>query len=198
MVNIYVMDSNRVDIDAILKLPLFTSEDIDSFNKYKDEQVRKEKIVSTYLKRNVIGEYHLGERGKPLSDKIHFNVSHSHGLVMLALSKDYPIGIDLELVRKVNPKLLDSVTNNEEKEFIKCDKDFYKIWTSKESLLKACGSGINKRLEQVPGLPLDGVRTYENKRYVSQTREYGEYVFTVTLEKYPLDGFGIIYIRNVE
>ena len=182
IVPIYVIDVNEIDTELIINSNFFSNEEKTSLDKFKDEETRKEKIVSLYLKKKYVGDFSIDEHGKPLSENTFFNVSHSHGLVMLALSKECPIGIDLELVRPVEQKLINYVTSEEERKEIKEVKDFFKIWTSKESLLKAIGTGIDKKLDQVPSLPINGEKRYLNKTCVSKTVEYNKFIVSVTIE----------------
>ena len=132
IVPIYVIDVKEIDTELLINSDYFSNEEKISLDKYKDEETRKEKIVSLYLKKKYVGDFSIDEHGKPLSKNKFFNVSHSHGLVMIALCKECPIGIDLELVRPVDQNLIDYVTSEEERKEIKEVKDFFKIWTNKE------------------------------------------------------------------
>ena len=187
IIKIFAIDTKKVDVSSLL-----TDEDLLLCSNIKSEETKREKIASLYLKKKYIGQYSLDEHGKPISDKTYFNVSHSHGLVLLAVSEQYPIGIDVELARIADPRLVDFALNDEEKKWIEDDKDFYKIWTSKEALLKAVGIGISKRLNEVPGLPLNGVREFDQKIYNSKTVDYEDYVVTITLESN--NQFDIVFV----
>ena len=92
---------------------LFT-EDIVSLNKYKVEDVKKEKACSLILKNKFIGEYRYNEHGKPISDNIYFNISHSKGVVVFT-QNELPIGIDIELIRPTNEDLVNYISSKEEK-----------------------------------------------------------------------------------
>ncbi len=111
-------------------------------------------ILSQYLhiKPEHINYLH-NEFGKPYieNNPVHFNLSHSFDHAMIAISKDAPVGIDIEhhrekldiqgLVRKV-------FTVNEQAQFAKLGPEeqvysFYKVWTCKEAILKALGTGLH-------------------------------------------------------
>ena len=93
------------------------------------------------------------ENGKPYlehSKGIEFNITHTKGLAAIAFSIDSEIGIDVEnLNREINleqiakkvfttseQSLIDSNNQNDKK------RTFYRLWTSKESYLKATGLGL--------------------------------------------------------
>ncbi len=73
---------------------------------------------------------------KPRFDKggAHFSLSHSHGVLMLGISRT-EIGVDVEKIRPVN---LDKFG------FLgaKTEEDFFRKWTEKESWLKYTGAGL--------------------------------------------------------
>ena len=52
-----------------------------------------------------IGTVFIGKNGKPMTNGCYFNISHSHGLVACAVS-DVPVGIDVEKIRPVPPRLM--------------------------------------------------------------------------------------------
>jgi 4'-phosphopantetheinyl transferase len=94
-----------------------------------------------------------GPYGKPElgdDDGMHFNMSHSGGITLVAVHTR-PIGVDIELVdRRIDsfdgaPELL---TANEWAQLSKVDRpqrtrQFFRIWTQKEALLKGMGLGIS-------------------------------------------------------
>ncbi len=97
----------------------------------------------------------IGENGKPefVGSRVKFNLSHSHNRVMCAVSYD-DVGCDTERIGNMNTveakrflhtyeyRGLESTEDNEE-----CNHLFYRIWTLKESFMKATGLGM--------ALPLD-------------------------------------------
>lgn len=94
------------------------------------------------------------EHGKPYiahKSNFHFNVSHSGKWVVCAVG-ERPIGIDIELIDRINLKTAEKIAerffSREECEdfFLREYKDrlayFCEIWTLKESFLKAIGKGL--------------------------------------------------------
>lgn len=172
-------DTSNVTIDDLLKSPYLSIEDKLSFEKYKIDETKKEKIVSTIFKNKYVGEYEINEHGKPISENKFFNVSHSHGYVVFVLD-NVPIGIDIEQIRSLNQNLIDFVSNDEEKKYIHDDTSFFELWTNKEALVKALGTGIKIRPNQIPALPLNSQRVYEGKKYFNKTIIFNGYVISVS------------------
>lgn len=176
---VYIFDTNKTNEAELLNLASLTNDNLKTVEKYKDEIRRKEKIVSMYLKHRFVGEFYLGENEKPLAKGRYFNVSHSHGLVAIALSKTSDVGVDLELVRPVKESLKEFVCSTKEAEFAKDNKDFYKVWTAKEALTKCIGTGISI-IKKIPALPVNGMKEFEGNRYYSKCVEYFDYIINVT------------------
>lgn len=89
---------------------------------------------------NVIRE----ENKKPRFDceDVYFNLSHSHGVVMLGISHA-PIGVDIEKIRPVNFKSFDFISAEDEEEF-------FEKWTERESYLKFTGEGLSSLRCEIP------------------------------------------------
>ncbi len=145
------------------------------------ERDRQHFIVGRGLLRAILGrylnleplqlEFSYSPRGKPAlvntdpGKRLCFNLSHSHGLALYAVTRERAIGIDLEYIRSM-PKveqlaerffsageytLISSLPPEQQQEA------FFKGWTCKEAYLKATGEGLIG-LEQVevsvtPGEP---------------------------------------------
>jgi len=79
--------------------------------------------------------------GKPLHEKICFNLSHSEGIAVLAVAST-PVGCDVERVRKTPQKVLNGLSESEREWINGDDRAFFRLWTGKESYLKFTGEGI--------------------------------------------------------
>ncbi len=85
--------------------------------------------------------------GKPylMDSDLYFSLSHSGSLAACALS-DAPLGIDLERRGRLRDALLRRSFSSEEQTLIREHKDpdllFTRLWTGKESYVKATGQGI--------------------------------------------------------
>lgn len=72
----------------------------------------------------------------------HFNISHSEDIVACAIDSSN-IGIDIEKVRKFPIEIASIFFDEEEQEYcLQEDRLLFKIWTRKESYLKATGEGV--------------------------------------------------------
>lgn len=87
-------------------------------------------------------EFQLGESGKWLLENCYFSLSHSEGVVAVAVS-DNPIGLDIEWAeRSVSPLLYKKILSDREvTEFYRLDESerkeyLIKKWTMKESVFK--------------------------------------------------------------
>ena len=181
-ISLYIIDTRNKKIDEDELHRFLSNEDISLLSKYKNEQIRLEKIVSLYLKRKYIGEYYLSKDDKPLSSDKYFNISHSGGVIALAISKDYPLGIDIEVIRDYKDDLAKYISNEEEYKYITDNKSFFEIWTSKESLVKCLGSGLSTNIKEIPALPLNDIKQYKGKTYSNKSLIYNDVMINVTLQ----------------
>lgn len=87
------------------------------------------------------------EEGVPL-----FSITHSDNCVAVAISK-FDVGIDSEALRKCPKEVMTNVFTKKEISMIENSQDedntFFKIWTLKESYIKALGRGFSFPLKDV-------------------------------------------------
>lgn len=176
---------------ASLKLPgpevqalhhSLTKEELERADRFHFQRHRAHFIVARGLLRTILSRYlkieprrlrfRYGPKGKPelAGDTsrrgLRFNISHSHGLALYAVTDDRQIGVDVERIRP-------DVTGEKIAERFFCPREaatlrelpaevrqqaFYTCWTRKEAYLKAIGKGITLRLDQfevsvTPGEP---------------------------------------------
>lgn len=187
-VTLYLIDINHINIDEISSSSFISPKDLSELSKYKTKETYNEKLVSRYLKNKYIGEYQINENGKPIANHVYFNISHSHGVVGLVINDRYDIGLDTEKIREIDDSLKKHICSDEEYQYSEDNISFLQIWTNKESLLKCLGTGINKRLKEVVGLPINGKRIYLGETYRSVTTRYHNYIITITIKgDYPFD-----------
>ncbi len=87
--------------------------------------------------------------GKPMCDGVHFNVSHTAGLVAVAVGP-VPVGIDVEVAdagRDIVGLVNRFFAEEEREQFARLPEQlrpsaFLRGWTCKEALLKGIGSGV--------------------------------------------------------
>ena len=113
-------------------------------NYLDSEPAEIEFIVNDFGKPSLAGKYR----------KLHFNLSHRSGLSALAFSPKSEIGVDIEKIdSKFDFDLIAKAHFSEaENSFIDAKQDesrkrFYTVWTRKEALLKAIGTGIGENLD---------------------------------------------------
>lgn len=89
------------------------------------------------------------EHGKPITDGMEFNLSHSGDIAVCAVS-DKPVGIDIEAVREIRPDAAKRFASAEELEYIGGDqRRLFEIWTLKEAYFKCVGTGIGSDIKSV-------------------------------------------------
>lgn len=182
IVKLYVVDTNKYEYENMCKAKYVNDNDIVKSQKYKMELGKKEHLASDYLKNKYVGNYYYDENEKPLADDSFFNISHSFGYVIMAYSKDFMIGTDIEQKRSVKPDLVKYVSSVSEMEMLKDDDDFYKLWTSKESIAKCQGEGLMKNIKDIPGYPFNGKKEFEGKYYFSKIIDLGNHFVSITVQ----------------
>jgi len=139
---------------------------IDELKKAKNYKKKSDKfffILRRYLLRKIVSGFvgiapeklifSVGKCGKPklkypVGKKIDFNISHSGNLIAIAVSESGKVGIDVEKMRKIDTRVARSYFSKQDLSYIASDKknqkeNFYKIWTLKESYIKAVGKGFS-------------------------------------------------------
>jgi 4'-phosphopantetheinyl transferase len=137
------------------------------------EQQQRRFVVCRTTLRAILGEYlerlpgeltfRRGPYGKPYVDQprasryLHFNVSHSDELALVAVSRQREVGVDLERARP-----LDGIDDLVTRYFAPAERlvldrvppdarlsTFYRYWTLKEAYLKAWGVGLSRLLAEI-------------------------------------------------
>lgn len=151
-------------------LSLLSSDEQERAQQFRFEKDRNHFIAARGLLREVLSRYsniepqklkfHYNIYGKPsLADysQLQFNLSHSNGLALYALTLDNNIGVDIEFKgrecdidaiaqRYYSPReyeILNKLSGTE-----KTDA-FFNAWARKEAFLKALGQGISYSLDKV-------------------------------------------------
>ena len=179
-------------------------------------------ILSRYLQVKP-GRLQLepGEFGKPfmadrkLAQGLRFNLSHSHQLALIAISRDREIGVDVEFMR--SDFVTDEVathffSSSEVKEFQSVPRDlrtraFFNCWTRKEAYIKARGEGLYCPLDQFavslapdkPAMLLESsVATGEAQRWIFTDINAGDrYAAAVAVERRAgAQASGMLSLRN--
>ncbi len=168
-VHVWSADLDRAPEQLEKLSRLLVAEDHERADRYRIPSVRHHFIAARAMLRGVLGAYldadprqltfQYGPQGKPYLEPpwsdLYFNLSHSHGLALVAVSR-MEIGVDVERVRPFNDmgfaeryfspgevRSLLSVPEHQRNEI------FFHAWTRKEAYLKATGEGIARGLERV-------------------------------------------------
>lgn len=158
------------------KLPFRMREKIMKFKRWQDAQAS---LLGIYLILNNIlnGDIHklidieYNKYGKPFIVGFpNFNISHS-GNIVVFVSSEYKVGIDIELVKDIDIDDFKLQMTNTEWNKIELSLNkttaFYEYWTQKEAVIKANGKGLSiplKSFEINEGLTL----IEEEKFYVKK------------------------------
>jgi 4'-phosphopantetheinyl transferase len=126
-------------------------------------------ILSRAFLRIVLGQYlrteprevrfRTAEQGKPEMEKasdLYFNLSHTEGATVIAVTRTGRVGVDVERIRgNLDPLQLGArFFSPQESEWLRSQPSdqrfaaFFACWTAKEAYIKACGGGLS--------IPLDG------------------------------------------
>lgn len=138
-------------------------------DRFRTETLRVRYVIGRGSLRAILGLYlgaepgrlsfRYGEHGKPALAEagagLSFNVSHSHGLALIAVALGRELGIDIERVRPMDnlERFVGRFFSARERaEFLTLPEDqwldaFFRGWTCKEAYMKATGKGF--------ALPLD-------------------------------------------
>jgi len=88
----------------------------------------------------------IAKNGKPFIEGLFFNISHTENKVMCALSTKGEIGIDIEKIKPIDLQNFVAFFTKKEMQLIQTAseplQDFYRIWTRKESIIKALGANL--------------------------------------------------------
>lgn len=144
------------------------------------DQIRS--LLSSYLKNLLSREEMLkNEYGKPYFDNgPFFNISHSGKYVLMAVSTS-EVGVDIEEIKNKDMSALVRIFNEAEAKMIKEHSDFYYLWCAKESLIKCMGLSVSK-VREIPGLPLNGLKTFKGKDYQCKSFIYDKHIVSITKE----------------
>ncbi len=130
----------------------------------KEDKVTEHELGRQLLKQGLEQEYGrswevcVEEKGKPFlkSDAdIYFNISHTRGLVICGIS-DHEIGVDVERIRAFKEPVVRKACSEAEQEYVFAASDdrekatrFCKLWTLKESYIKAIGKGLAFPMDEI-------------------------------------------------
>lgn len=120
----------------------------------KQKQKRLQSFGAGLLLNKVLARYgissqdvYINDDGKPMTEGICFNLSHSGNFVICAVSNE-PIGCDIQQIKEMPHFSEERFASLEEKLHLahlvgdEYNREFVRIWTRKESYLKMLGIGL--------------------------------------------------------
>lgn len=192
MVYLYAADVSSLpdpteDFKVMEGLP---KERINKILNAKHKQKRLQSLGAGLLLEKVLNRHgissetiQLEEGGKPKAEGICFNLAHSGDYVLCAVS-DRPVGCDIEQLRKAPKPVAERNFTTEELAYLQefsgetYSREFFRIWTKKESYLKMLGIGIRVPLHTLQVGPSYHLHEYDISGYqitvCAEETEFGE------------------------
>lgn len=165
------LDDTGVDLDGGREL--LSPDERERVGRFHFDQHRRRYLIAHIALHKILARYlpvnpeqivfELGANGKPklppalAARGVDFNLSHSHEMALVAVNRGREIGVDIEYVKpefkfddiaerfftaKEVAALRALPANLQRQAFFKC-------WTSKEAFLKAKGTGLSGKLDEV-------------------------------------------------
>ena len=156
--------------DVIQRLhDLLSADEHQKAARYRVERPRTDFILTRGTLRSLLATYlhkspreitfQYTEYGKPSlrdSSELHFNVSHTEGMALMAFVRRREVGVDIEKVRAQSDvaKLAERFFSPYERHALRSLEGdelpaaFFRCWTRKEAYIKAKGEGLSLPLHQ--------------------------------------------------
>lgn len=156
---IYAGNINDHTIESLSGL--VSSDRVEKSMKYRFESDRKRTLLAHALLNHAVSLHYpdiklpvntvTDKYGKPhvFTDdekEIYFSLSHSGNYAICAVDK-HPLGVDIEEIKVEKYGIADRFFATEEKKYVYDDESFYRIWTLKESFIKAVGLGLRMPMD---------------------------------------------------
>jgi 4'-phosphopantetheinyl transferase len=157
------------------KLPaapeLLSGDEIERWKRFRFERDQQRFAATRQALRILLGSYTgtapgsveliYSQLGKPSlanpPDDLTFNIAHSAEHAMVAVGRNYELGVDLEFQRpdvEIEELAARFFSPAEHAELLKISaakrpQAFFQLWTAKEALLKALGTGLSMSLSSI-------------------------------------------------
>ncbi|GAA4214137.1 hypothetical protein GCM10022289_47310 [Pedobacter jeongneungensis] len=162
MINLWWTFNNEEIVESqlwkmIKLLPPCDQLRIRKYTRWKDRQAFLLARMIILEKQNHIGitdrileKIKYTKYGRPFIEnlKADFNITHSGDVIALVTASEGKIGIDVEAINEIKIDDFKDFFSNSEFDILEYSEnrllDFYRLWTAKEAILKADGSGLSK------------------------------------------------------
>ena len=172
-IHFYIIELDNLKPELPEIKSALSKSELETANKFKFNKDRERFIITRYLLRKILSNYLYippkeiqiitNQYGKPkldseLNNNIQFNVSHSGDFAIFAINLFNEIGVDIEKIDNTinHLEIADNYFSTDEIAYLNastCQSEiaekFFRIWTRKESLLKAIGIGLLPDLKKI-------------------------------------------------
>jgi 4'-phosphopantetheinyl transferase len=181
-----------------------SSNELERADKYVFKRDRRSFIVARGILRDILARYldcqprdicfQYKPHGKPeirfmkASDRLEFNLSHSSGFFVLAVSAGRQVGADVERIRPLpdlDQMAFNSFSDYERNALSALTSDekllgFFRCWTRKEAYLKARGDGLSIPLDafDMSLAPDNPIGMLSNRLDPNEVSRWSFYTFT--------------------
>ncbi len=189
-IHVWTIDLDHQPSDLPQLKKLLTGDELARADRLRSEKARQQFLAGRAALRAILSRYagcdprqlqfSHGAHGKPTLRlplvRLEFNLTHSGGKAMIAVSCGVELGIDLELVRPVTEMetILENYFSPVEQEQLRSlpelskPEGFFNAWTRKEAYIKGRGEGFSLPLNRfsvslVPGKPARLLDTLEKQ-----------------------------------
>ncbi len=176
---------DEVDIYDDIIINSLSQYRLNKLKNLKIENAKKETVAAEILLIQLLTRHlyeitlplkiEVNEKGKPYLANmhgVHFNLSHSNGMVCCAIA-DREVGVDIQHMGEYKKEIANRFFTADEQEYIERSENetsaFYEIWTKKEALLKCKGTGLGT-------MSCESVFNAQNNDYTFKCNQKGEYM----------------------
>lgn len=168
-VNLWFVDPDNVSGATLhAAADLLSPDELARGKRFRLPILRRDYLITRWLVRTILserlsvparalrfGSNAYGRPYLPTHPELSFNISHTNGLIALAVAQAGEIGMDIERLQtdRATPKLADECFAASERAALHSvtpdsfDEMFFTYWTLKESYIKALGTGLSTALD---------------------------------------------------
>jgi 4'-phosphopantetheinyl transferase len=166
-VHLWAWPLEPVPADLAAHIELLDQEELRRLHGFRFAQDRSRYAIAHANLRRILGGYcecppaeicfRANRFGKPElagePSSLHFSLSHSRCVAVLAVAHGHPVGVDVEEVKPIEREVADghfSASELSQLSGLPGDawlSSFYRCWTRKEAILKAEGVGLSRALD---------------------------------------------------
>lgn len=169
--------NDRLKEALLSQLPLVLQERVARFRRWQDQQANllgklllQQQLTAYGLPATSLNHYQLDAYERPfINGAPDFNISHTNGMVVCAVSDAGRIGIDVEQLNPIDLTDFRRVFTAKEYHYIHHATDsqgaFFELWTKKEAVMKADGRGFHLDPQQI--MAMDSTIIIDNKPWLS-------------------------------